>query len=184
MPRPRSPKSSILAIDFGTSNSTVGYPTPSGPRLVEVEGCHVTIPSAIFFNVEEECVQFGRDAIDAYTRHYEGRLLRALKSVLGSALINEATDIGGQQITFKDVIGSFIGHLKTRAEEAIGHGVDEVILGRPIWFIDNDAEKDRAAQDQLEAIARGCGFRHVNSSTSPSRLRSTTNPASAARSWP
>lgn len=162
MPRPRTPKSSILAIDFGTSNSTVGYPTPSGPRLVAVEGSHVTIPSAIFFNVEEECVQFGRDAIDAYTRHYEGRLLRALKSVLGSALINEATEIGGQQIAFKDVIGHFIGHLKTRAEEAVGHGVDEVILGRPVWFIDNDPEKDKAAQDQLEAIARSCGFKQVD----------------------
>lgn len=160
--RPISPRNNILAIDFGTSNSTVGYPTPAGPVLVEVEGAHVTIPSAIFFNTEDECVQFGRGAIEAYTQHYEGRLLRALKSVLGSALIEDTTPIGGNQIAFKDIIGLFLRHLKTRAEEKIGHGVDEVILGRPVWFVDNDVQKDKTAQDQLEAIARQCGFRQVD----------------------
>lgn len=157
-----APGSNILAIDFGTSNSTVGYPTTSGPQLVEVEGPHVTIPSAIFFNVEEEYVQFGRSAIEAYTQHYEGRLLRALKSVLGSTLIDESTHIGGHQIAFKDVIGRFVGHLKAKAEEKLGHRVDEVILGRPVWFVDNDTQKDKAAQNQLEAIARQCGFKHVD----------------------
>lgn len=160
--RPRSPRSNILAIDFGTSNSTVGCPTPSGPVLIEVEDAHVTIPSAIFFNVEDECVQFGRSAIEAYTQHYEGRLLRALKSVLGSSLIDEATSIGSNRIAFRDIIGLFIRYLKARAEEKLGYGVDEVILGRPVWFVDNDAARDRTAQDQLEAIARQCGFRHVD----------------------
>ncbi len=160
--RTRAKTNNILAIDFGTSNSTVGYPTASGPVLVEVEGTHVTIPSAIFFNVEEECLQFGRRAIDAYTQHYEGRLLRALKSVLGSSLIDESTPVGSNRIAFKDIIGLFIRHLKAGAEESIGHEVDEVILGRPVRFVDDDAQRDRAAQDQLEAIARACGFRHVD----------------------
>jgi hypothetical chaperone protein len=158
----RSPRNNILAIDFGTSNSTVGYPASSGPVLIEVEGAAVTIPSAIFFNDEDGCVQFGRSAIEAYTQHYEGRLLRALKSVLGSALIDESTDVGGREIAFKDIIGLFIRHLKAKAEEKIGHSVDDVILGRPVWFIDNDARADKTAQDQLEAIARGCGFKHVD----------------------
>jgi hypothetical chaperone protein len=160
--RPRTPSDKILAIDFGTSNSTVGYPTPSGPALIELEGAHVTIPSAIFFNVEDECVQFGRAAIESYTRHYEGRLLRSLKSVLGSSLIDEKTPIGSSEIAFRDVIGRFIHHLKVQAEGKLGRGVDEVILGRPVWFVDNDVQRDRSAQDQLEAIARECGFRHVD----------------------
>lgn len=156
-----SRRNPILAIDFGTSNSTAGYLSPSGPMLVELEGAQATIPSAIFFNAEEECVQFGRSAIAAYTQHYEGRLLRALKSVLGSTLIDEATPIGNNQIAFKDIIGLFIRHLKAKAEAHIGHGFEEVILGRPVWFVDNDTERDKAAQNQLEAIAKGCGFRHV-----------------------
>lgn len=151
----------ILAIDFGTSNSTVGYPTPAGPVLAAVEDDHVTIPSAIFFNIEDECVQFGREAIESYTRHYEGRLLRALKSVLGSSLIDETTPIGDHRIAFKDIIGLFVRYLKARAEAQLGHEAEAVVLGRPVWFVDGDAKRDRAAQDQLEAIARQCGFRQV-----------------------
>jgi len=159
--QPRSPKDAILAIDFGTSNSTVGHPTAAGPALLTVEDDHVTIPSAIFFNIEEERMQFGRDAIAAYTRHYEGRLLRALKSVLGSALIDETTAVGNHRIAFKDIIGLFLGHLKAKAEAQLGRASEAVILGRPVWFVDNDAMRDKAAQDQLAAIARSCGFKHV-----------------------
>ncbi|HEX8978491.1 MAG TPA: Hsp70 family protein [Parasulfuritortus sp.] len=155
-------RGSILAIDFGTSNSTVGYPTPSGPVLATLEEDHVTIPSAIFFNTEDECVQFGRSAIAAYTQHYEGRLLRALKSVLGSSLIEETTPVGNQRIAFKDIIGLFLRHLKAKAEAQVGESVDAVMLGRPVHFVDDDAARDRKAQDQLEAIARECGFKQVD----------------------
>jgi hypothetical chaperone protein len=151
----------ILAIDFGTSNSTVGSPTAAGPVLLAVEGEQRTIPSAIFFNIEEERMQYGRDAIAAYTQHYEGRLLRALKSVLGSALIDETTAVGNHRIAFKDIIGLFLRHLKATAEAQLGQESDSAILGRPVWFVDNDSKRDQAAQDQLEAIARSCGFKHV-----------------------
>ena len=151
----------MLAIDFGTTNSTVGYPFDSGPALLPVEGSELTIPSAIFFNAEEECVQFGREAISAYTQHYEGRLLRALKSVLGHGLINEKTRIGDQQLTFKDIIALFIRHLKRQAEAKLEHSIDRVLLGRPVWFVDNDAQRDQEAQDQLASIAKSCGFSEV-----------------------
>ena len=170
MPRkPRPPGASldhargaILAIDFGTSNSTVGYPAVSGPVLAAVEGDQVTIPSAIFFNTEDACVQFGRSAIAAYTQHYEGRLLRALKSVLGSSLIEETTSVGNQRIAFKDIIGLFLRHLKSLAEAQLGAESEAVVLGRPVRFVDDDDARDRAAQDQLEAIAKDCGFKHVD----------------------
>lgn len=157
----RSHRDDILAIDFGTSNSTVGYPTPTGPVLLAVEDSQVTIPSAIFFNIEEERLQFGRDAIATYTQHYEGRLLRALKSVLGSALIDETTPIGNHRIAFKDIIGLFLRHLKAKAEAQLGREVEAAIVGRPVRFVDNDAKRDKTAQDQLEAIAKSCGFKHV-----------------------
>lgn len=38
---------------------------------------------------------------------------------------------------------------------------DQVVLGRPVFFVDGDAEADRTARDQLEAAARAEGFRHV-----------------------
>jgi hypothetical chaperone protein len=152
----------ILAIDFGTSNSTVGYCGEEGARLIPIEGEFLATPSAIFFNLEEDRVQFGRDAIAAYTNHYEGRLLRSLKSILGSDLIDESTQIGHESISFKEVIAQFIWHLKTAAEEKIQREFNETVLGRPVRFVDDDDEKDTRAQGQLEAIANACGFKSVH----------------------
>lgn len=151
----------IIAIDFGTSNSTVGFPSSRGPNLIEVEDGNLTIPSAIFFNLEEDKIQYGRTAIQAYTSHYDGRLLRALKSTLGSNLIEESTQIGERQFSIKDIIAKFLRHLKYIAETAIGSQIDDVVLGRPVWFVDDDLARDRMAQDQLKQIANACGFQNV-----------------------
>ena len=40
-------------IDFGTSNSTVGVVRNGQPRLVALEDGQVTLPSAVFFNFED-----------------------------------------------------------------------------------------------------------------------------------
>jgi hypothetical chaperone protein len=151
----------VIAIDFGTSNSTVGLASPQGPRLIPLEQDHVTIPSAIFFNLEDDKVQFGREAIAAYTNHYDGRLLRSLKSVLGSSLIDESTEIGFERISLRDIIGKFLEHLKATAENHAGREISEVVFGRPVWFVDDDAQLDRLAQQQLESIAKACGFKQV-----------------------
>jgi hypothetical chaperone protein len=152
----------VIAIDFGTSNSTLGLASAQGSRLLAVEQEHLVIPSAIFFNLEEDCVQFGRAAISAYTRHYEGRLLRALKSVLGSSLVEEATQIGQEKIALREVIRKFVAHLKGIAQQHAGHDISRVIFGRPVWFVDDDAKLDQLAQAQLESIAHSCGFSEVH----------------------
>jgi hypothetical chaperone protein len=152
----------ILAIDFGTSNSTVGYCSTEGPQLIPIENGFLTIPSAIFFNLEEGRVQFGRDAIKAYTNHYEGRLLRSLKSILGSDLVDESTLIGNESIAFREIVAQFIWHLKTVAEEKTQCEFKEIVLGRPVRFVDDDDEKDARAQYQLGAIANACGFESVH----------------------
>ncbi len=96
-----------LAIDFGTSNSTVGYCATGGAQLIPIEDAFLTIPSAIFYNLEEGKVQFGREAISSYTNHYEGRLLRSLKSILGSSLLDDTTQIGHENTAFKEIIVVF-----------------------------------------------------------------------------
>jgi hypothetical chaperone protein len=148
-------------IDFGTSNSTVGVMASGRPRLVRLEGEHVTMPSAVFYNFEDNGTYFGRRAIEDYTDHAEGRLLRALKSVLGSSLIHEKTRVKARSIAFSDIIGSFIGYLKSRLDAELGQAVDTVVLGRPVHFVDGDREADAEAQAQLEKAARAQGFRHI-----------------------
>ena len=148
-------------IDFGTSNSTVGFINDGKPTLVPLEDGEVTMPSAVFFNFEDNRTYFGRRAIADYTDNVEGRLLRALKSVLGTSLINDKTRIKAHSIAFSDIIGSFLHNLKGLLEEAVGESVDNIVLGRPVHFVDDDPEADRRAQNELEKAAARRGFKHI-----------------------
>ena len=148
-------------IDFGTSNSTVGFIENGKPRLVRLEDGQVTMPSAVFFNFEDNRTHFGRRAIADYTENVEGRLLRALKSVLGTSLIGEKTRIKAHSIAFSDIIGSFLLYLKETLESKVGQPVDNIVLGRPVHFVDDDAEADRRAQNELEKAAAKRGFKHI-----------------------
>jgi hypothetical chaperone protein len=148
-------------IDFGTSNSTVGILADGQPQLIALEGADTTVPSAVFFNFEDNHTYFGRRAIADYTDNAEGRLLRALKSVLGSSLIHDKTRVKARSIAFSEIIGSFIGFLKTQLDASQQSCVGDAVLGRPVQFVDDDPAADRAAQDELEKIARAQGFKHI-----------------------
>ena len=148
-------------IDFGTSNSTVGLIENGRPRLAPLEDGNVTLPSAVFFNFEDNQTYLGRRAIADYTDGTEGRLMRALKSVLGSSLVNEKTRIKARSIAFTDIIGLFIAHLKDRLEAQAGGAVDSVVLGRPVQFVDDDPQADAKAEGELEKAARAQGFKHI-----------------------
>lgn len=149
-------------IDFGTTNSTIGLRAPDGaPRLVPLEGGHRTIPSALFFSLEDGRTYFGRAAVAEYVEGAEGRFMRALKSILGTSLMKEKTQVFRERMSFTDVIGRFLRHLKTTLETETGEPVDQAVLGRPVRFVDEDDAADREAQDQLAQAARAQGFAHV-----------------------
>ena len=150
----------FAGIDFGTSNSTVALADATGARLLPLEGGAVTLPSAVFFHADRPAPDFGRAAIAAYLEGEEGRLMRGLKSTLGSGLVNDRTAVGGRAVSFRDVLARFIGHLAARLRAAAPK-VDRVVLGRPVHFVDDDPAGDAAAQAVLEAIAREAGFGHV-----------------------
>jgi hypothetical chaperone protein len=147
-------------LDFGTSNTTLGIGAEQRPVLVPLEGRHRTLPSAIFFAPGREA-QIGRAAIEAYVEGTPGRLMRALKSVLGSPLIEETTPVGRERIRFRDVIARYLTLVKARGEAEAGLELDTVVHGRPVHFVDNDPAGDRKAEDTLRQIAESIGFRHV-----------------------
>lgn len=151
----------FLGIDFGTSNSTVGVSDASGVNLVALEQARSTLPSAIFFPFDSSKPSFGRAAIDAYVEGEHGRLMRALKSILGSSLLHEKTRIGRHSLSFVDILGAFFDFLKAQAESHVGRSIDCAVLGRPVRFDDDDDDADSAAQSALESIARKSGFREV-----------------------
>ena len=112
----------FCGIDFGTSNSTVSLAGPTGPaRLIALEADHLTLPSAVFW-AEEGPALFGRAALAAYIEGEDGRLMRGLKSPLGSGLIDERTLVGLREVTFRDLLSKFIKHMR-EVLEATSPGV-------------------------------------------------------------
>ncbi len=152
----------FCGIDFGTTNSTVGLCAPgNAPRLVGLEDTAVTLPSALFFNFEDRKTYFGRAAVAEYMDGAEGRFMRALKSVLGSSLMAETTQIGRERVRFEALIGRFLAFLRQKIVES-GHAVPEMaVLGRPVHFVDDDPVADKQAEDQLRSAAMAQGFKHI-----------------------
>jgi hypothetical chaperone protein len=160
--RPVAAGRRACGLDFGTSNSGLSVPDGDSVRLVELEDGATSIPSAVFFAVEEsQPVLYGHAAIDEYLDATPGRLMRSLKSVLGSSLMHETTAIGTRSIVYADIITLYLRTLRERACAKLGSALDAVVLGRPIRFDDDDAERDREAQRTLESCARGAGFRDI-----------------------
>ena len=160
--------SDFCAIDFGTSNSAIALSSDTGVRLVELEPGNVTMPTAVFYAVEglanfqEPQRSYGRAAVAAYVEGIEGRLMRSMKSILGSTLATQATDVGGgRSVRYLDVVGGYLRHLKAMAESQAGHTLNRVVLGRPVFFVDDDTERDAAAQDALAQAAREVGFSDI-----------------------
>jgi hypothetical chaperone protein len=150
-------------LDFGTSNSAIGILRNGAPVLAPVEGDAALVPSAVFFDYETRGrILFGAEAIDTYIGQTEGRLMRALKSILGSPLIDEKTALGYRQIALTEVVEIFIRHLKAKAEAFAGEEINAVVHGRPVRFVDDDNIADARAQSVLEDIAKRCGFKDVS----------------------
>lgn len=148
-------------IDFGTSNSTVGLCRPGQPILLPLEEEKITLPSVVFFNAEDEQVSYGRAALANYLAGHEGRLMRSLKSLLGTSLIDGQTEVMGRALPFRLLLSQFIGELKRRAESASTRSLESAVIGRPVFFIDGDAQADRVAEETLREIAQASGLRQI-----------------------
>jgi hypothetical chaperone protein len=152
---------SICGLDFGTSNTTLGTVIDDVPVLASLEGDHATIPSAIFYKPDSGAY-IGRRAIEAYVEGDAGRLMRSLKSVLGTPLIDETTRVGRERVSFRNVIAYYVGEVKRRAEQVIGHSLQQVVHGRPVHFVDDNPDGDAKAEATLREIAKTAGFSDIS----------------------
>jgi hypothetical chaperone protein len=159
----------FCAIDFGTSNSAIAIPqSDASMRLVELEPGQQTMPTAVFYLVEGPerggpPRAFGRAAVAAYVDGIDGRLMRSMKSILGSSLIDQTTDVGGGRgVKYLDVVAGYLAHLKARAEAQAGVPIVRAVLGRPVFFVDDDPVRDAQAQAALAKAARQVGFSDIH----------------------
>nr|WP_315479004.1 Hsp70 family protein [uncultured Rhodoferax sp.] len=152
----------VLGIDFGTSNSACALIDASGTlQVIPLDGAKAEMPTALFFASETHTVLYGAAAMQAYLNGTEGRLLRSLKSLLGSRLMDEYTAVGDKSVRFFDIVVLFFKELKRRCEAHVGQPLTHAVLGRPVHFVDDDAERDLLAQDTLGRAALEAGFTHI-----------------------
>ena len=139
-----------------------GFPRSSRLELAALEQGATSMPTAVFYNAEDNSRAYGRAAIGAYVDGHEGRLMRSIKSILGSDLMDEATEMpNGMQVRYVDVVVAYLRHLKQQAETHWKSSIEQVVIGRPVFFVDDDPRRDARAQDTLSRAARAAGIAEV-----------------------
>ena len=139
----------------------MSQPVDGYVRLIELEDRLTSIPSAVFFAAEApHGITFGRAGTREYLDGTPGRLMRSLKSLLGNSLIYETTNVGNRDVRFVDVVTLYLRTLRLRACANAEASFDSVVMGRPVRFVDDDAERDREGPATLAACARSAGCRH------------------------
>lgn len=149
-------------LDFGTSNSALAIAEDAGAgRLIPLEGDNRTMPSALFFAEADKSVSYGASAVERYLGGEEGRLMRSLKSTLGTSLIREDTMVLGRRRSFTDILAIYLSEVKRRAETSLGDKLTQLVHGRPVRFVEDDPEGDAAAETALRDLAHKIGYRDV-----------------------
>lgn len=131
-------------------------------ELAPLETGLTSMPTAVFYSAEDGHRRFGRAAIAAYVDGYEGRLMRSIKSILGSDLMDEATELAdGLQVRYIDVVIAYLRHIRELAQTHWQMPIERAVIGRPVFFVDDDVRRDAKAQATLEKAARAAGLREV-----------------------
>ena len=146
-------------IDFGTSNSSIGICNAGQPILLPIQDGATSVPTALFFSFDDDSTTFGHAALERYFAHETGRYMRAIKSLLGTELYAETTQIKRRRYGFDEIIATYLSFLRMTAGEHLGEPPAHVVLGRPAFFVDDDAEADAQAQGQLEGSGTSRRFR-------------------------
>ncbi len=155
---------SYCGIDFGTTNSAVSIIKEDGTlKQIIFEKNRETIPTAIFFPEHNTYKPiYGSKAIEEYITGGNGRFMRSIKRILGTDLMNLKTEVNEIRLSYEDIIGYFLKHLKDTAEEQAGVFIDKVVLGRPVHFQDYAPEADERAESFLRCVAKSVGFKDVD----------------------
>ena len=165
--QPSAP-ASCLAVDFGTSNTAVALPMPgNGLRRIAIEQGSDTLPTAVFFPPRGGGMRIGQAAGEALIAGEEGRYMRALKSVLGTALLHETRLIGGKRQSLADIITAFLAELRARVTQATGSCPERVLSGRPVHFHSSAPARDAQAEADLRACYLAAGFTDVSFMAEP-----------------
>jgi hypothetical chaperone protein len=163
MTNPTGIAPTILAVDFGTTNSLLAAAAPGrtfDPVALDPRAEDPTIlRSALHFTSADDVV-FGQEAIDRYIASgLRGRLLRSIKRHLSSSAF-DSTRIGTKRMTIEAITSTILKAMRQTACRFFDQDIDRVLLGRPARFSDS-ASDDARAEARLAQAARLAGFREI-----------------------
>lgn len=159
--------SHTLGVDFGTSNSAVGFAIKGQPRLIDLEAGAQTMPTAVFFDFDAKQIVYGYPAQIALIGGDEGRYMRALKSLLGTSLMRESRMLLGKRMDFIAIVAAYLSEMKARAEAATGLQFDRALSGRPVLFHSANAARNAQAEVDLRDCYIAAGFKDVRFMAEP-----------------
>lgn len=168
--------SSAYGLDFGTSNSALGWvqetATRSGVGLVQfdLDGAAKTdtFRSVLHFDPDERDARgrakalAGPRALARYLKNQSsGRLIQSVKSYLADTSFS-ATDVYGRNMTVVDLLAEIVIQLREQAEQQ-GHILGKrIVCGRPVRFAHAETEEDEAlALTRLREALGRAGFDEV-----------------------
>lgn len=153
-----------FGLDFGTTNSVLAVSQDGEVEILKIDPSSQVqemIKSVLFFD-EERNVSVGQSAVEQYVEYggSYGRFMQSIKAFLPSRSFTEAY-IFGKRYEIEDLIALILKVIKHRGELHVGHVVDTVVMGRPVFFSE-DRELDLLAEERLRAAALRSGFTNVH----------------------
>lgn len=159
-------RNSFFGLDFGTSNTAISYANDGRDNInmISLEGNSPILPSCLFYSFTNFTtpVFYGEEASDLFIEGEFGRYFRGLKSMLGSKLIDDRFMIKHNVLSFKDVLEQFLKYIKYTAETQSQMDIDNIVIGRPVFFVDNNPENDSLAERQLLESLSNVGFKNIS----------------------
>jgi len=152
----------LYGIDFGTTNSALAIYDEESKEIHST----IIIPSLIYFyhqfngtSVQNHVV--GEEAITAYLKdNMKGRFIKSIKQILSRSSFSE-TRIHNKKYNASDLVAIILKDLKDRADQLIGQDCRKAIIGRPVFFDDENVQKDTLAQTRLNKAAEIAGFMDI-----------------------
>jgi hypothetical chaperone protein len=147
----------LYGIDFGTTNSALAI---YNEETLEIEHT-IIIPSLIYFYHQQSGYVVGEEAISAYLNDdMKGRFIKSVKQILSKSSFTE-TRIQNKRYTAPDLVAIILKELKNRADLLTGQNCRKAVIGRPVFFDDDDVKKNTLAQTRLNRATEIAGFTEV-----------------------
>jgi len=152
----------LYGIDFGTTNSALSIFNEETNKIVDT----IILPSLLYFPIDQHSSDelnyvVGESAISEYLNDgMRGRFMKSVKRILPRSSFIE-TRIHNKRFNASDLVALILKTLKARADQIIGHDCTKAVIGRPVFFDDDNASMDSLAQKRLSKAAEQAGFLDV-----------------------